>query len=354
MKITNVEIHHWRSVKHLEIACQDLMVLLGPNNHGKSNVLSAIGFALTTSEKPSLDDFFSKREVEDGHPDELWVELTFEGLTDQERSTFKKYVGADDKLRVRKTATLDGDKVTVRYNGWLSQPKEAWLRSDFKASKRSDLDGTGLVELVPSTGRLTKAHVEAAQQAYIEANSDTLAFDYELETGHFLGTKNVAAGTLPEWFLIPAVRDLTDETRTKSTATFGRLLMRAVREMTALDPKVREVREKLEEMVGHLNSGDERPQQLTELEQTIQAEMEDWGATLRIQVEAPDLSKVFELGTSLIVDDGVVTGAERKGNGMQRALMLALTQAWVRALRKAREAQGEGARPRSGSDTVIL
>jgi putative ATP-dependent endonuclease of the OLD family len=113
------------------------------------------------------------------------------------------------------------------------------------------------------------------------------------------------------------------------------------------------VREKLEEMVGHLNEGDERPQQLAELESAIQEEMKGWDATLTINVESPDIAKVFELGTSLSVDDGVLTAADRKGNGMQRALMLALTQAWAGALRKVREADAES-KSRTGSNTVIL
>jgi putative ATP-dependent endonuclease of the OLD family len=240
MKITKVEIHNWRSVKHLEVECQALMVLLGPNNHGKSNVLAAIGYALSAGEKPAAEDFFAKREVTEGETDELWVELTFEELSEVERSTFKKYVGADGKLRVRKTATLvNGSSVDeVRYNGWLSQPKVEWLQGSYKP-KKADLQA----ELEPHLpeGKYSQRAVEIAKEAYIAAHKDDLEFDYDLEKSPFLGVKTVAAGTLPEWFLIPAVRDLTDETKTKSTATFGRLLTRAVKEMTELDPKVREV-----------------------------------------------------------------------------------------------------------------
>ena len=46
MKIKTLEIKNWRSIKELKVTAQDLMIIIGQNNHGKSNLLSAILFFL--------------------------------------------------------------------------------------------------------------------------------------------------------------------------------------------------------------------------------------------------------------------------------------------------------------------
>ena len=44
MKISSVEIHNWRSIVHDKIDFNDLMIFIGQNNHGKSNIQNAILF----------------------------------------------------------------------------------------------------------------------------------------------------------------------------------------------------------------------------------------------------------------------------------------------------------------------
>ena len=46
MKITYVKIENWRSIKLVEFAPADVTVLVGSNNAGKTNILSAINFLL--------------------------------------------------------------------------------------------------------------------------------------------------------------------------------------------------------------------------------------------------------------------------------------------------------------------
>jgi CRISPR-associated exonuclease Cas4 len=330
--------------------------MLGPNNHGKSNILSAVEFALSTSAKPTVDDFFCFR----GNDDTLWVELTFVSLTEQERNTFKKYLRADDSIRVRKTGRLtETGTVEVSYNGYLQQADEWWLRADsvMLLTKREEVADTPLSDMVPKSGRLSKAHIEEAQIRYIDQHRDELTFEEILETGPFLGQKNIGGGVLPDFYLIPAVRDLADETKTKTTAAFGRLLNRAVREMAERDPRFRELREGMEDLVKTLNRSnegtDERPEQLVSLEGVLRKELSSWGVSVDIEVLPPALEKIFELGTNLHIDDGVRTLAEQKGHGLQRAVIFALIRAWAIALRTP-AATESGTVPRASSESLVF
>ena len=80
MRIASLTIHNYRSIRHLELSCESMTVLLGANNHGKSNILSAIEFALNSGDKPKVSDFFAFRSIKED-PD-LWVEISFCDLTE--------------------------------------------------------------------------------------------------------------------------------------------------------------------------------------------------------------------------------------------------------------------------------
>lgn len=336
MKISRVGIHNYRSIGDVVVTCSPVSILLGENNCGKSNILAALEFALSSSAKPAADELFAFRT--DG--DVLWVELTFSDLTTQELRTFQKYVCADRTLCVRKTASFDTKgNATVTYNGYVEEPSEDWLRSDNAGNytTREAATATPLADRLPS-GRLSRAAIEEAQQNYIQEHRAELSFTRRLEDGPFLGQRNVAAGLLPDYYLVPAVRDLDDEAKVKTTTTFGRLLSRAIEEMAANDQRFIKVRSDLETLVAALNKSEgnvERPEQLERMEASLKRELASWGVDVSIQIEPPDISKIFELGTSLFVDDGLSTIAQRKGHGLQRAVLFGLIKAWAQVLHQA-------------------
>lgn len=362
MRITRVRIHSFRSIRDLALECQPLMVLLGPNNHGKSNLLAAIEFVLSTSSKPSPDDFFSLRQVGEN---DLWVEIEFTELTAQEKITFKRYVNGAGGIKIRKTARIgEGAAVDVSYHGHVSEPTEWWLRSDAvdKLTKRDEVEKAAqtipaLNELLQEKGKIFKKTVEEFQSTYIEQNRGDLSFDETLETSPLLGTKNVAGGVLPDFYLVPAVRDLSDETKVKATTTFGKLLQRAVQEMALRDPQFVELRGKLDALIKTLNATEgqpeTRPTQLAAMEAAIAAELKPWGVKVAIEINPPELERIFELGTRLHLDDGLKTLAEQKGHGLQRAVVFALLRAWARALRAA-PAEGEALAARKASESVVF
>ena len=349
-------IHNFRSIRHCELACRDMLVLLGQNNHGKSNVISALDFALNSSAKPDANDLFAFAGPDDKA---MWVGVTFDGLTEQESTTWKKYVRADGTFRFRKTARYDDEvKIVVAYNGYVSEPEEEWLKADNanKYVKRETVEKTPLSAHVPESGRISKAEIEQAQLQYIEEHGADLTFHEALEEGPLLGQKNVAAGVLPEFFLVPAVRGLSEESKVKGTALFGKLLTFAVTEMASADPRFRTIQDQLGELIGALNAGpdsEDRPQQLADLESSIEQELTEWDVRVSVEVTPPDISKIFELGTDIHLDDGLKTLAERKGHGLQRAVIFGLMKAWAKAMRQAATATG-GPTARKASESVVF
>lgn len=342
MKIRHIHIHNYRSIHDIELEAQDWVVLLGPNNHGKSNLLSAIEFFLSGAMKPVIDDLFYFRDEGDS---ELWVEIQFDDLTDQERHTFTKYVRGDGTVKIRKFARFDpSNDVEVGYRGYSSEPMPWWLKSSAyeKLSSRDKIEAEAaslpvLRELLNQEGRITKQLLEEFQSAYIKSHPGEVVFEENLEDNPLLGRANVASGVLPDFYLVPAVRDLGDETKVKNTTLFGRLIQRAVQAMAETDVRFIELQERLGVLVDELNQRGDNAKgskfNLAQLESDLSQELKAWGVNVSIQLEAPEMEKLFELGTQLQLDDGHRTLAERKGHGLQRAMIFALLRTWAKALR---------------------
>jgi putative ATP-dependent endonuclease of the OLD family len=152
------------------------------------------------------------------------------------------------------------------------------------------------------------------------------------------------------------VRDLSDETKIKAGTSLGRLVQRAVKEMTENDPKLAEAQKQLDGAVTSLCPPRGDPARVTtaigQLEAQVSRELQDWGCSVFIDVQPPSVDRLFELGTELRLDDGVETAAEGKGHGLQRATLFALIRVWARVLHVA--ACGGGPAPRKASESLLF
>ena len=117
MKIKSIAISNWRSIKYLEITFQDLMIFIGQNNHGKSNLRSAVLFFFGEVKHQDLDF--------NGGANELFVDVVFGDLDQTDKTTFKKYLSVDGSIRVRKFAYIGGN---FEYRGYIQNPVDEWLR----------------------------------------------------------------------------------------------------------------------------------------------------------------------------------------------------------------------------------
>jgi CRISPR-associated exonuclease Cas4 len=96
---------------------------------------------------------------------------------------------------------------------------------------------------------------------------------------------------------------------------------------------------------------EERPSELEQIEKSIAAELGDWNVRVQIEVTTPEVEKILELGTELQVDDGVCSSAERKGHGLQRAVLFALLRTWAKVVRKSKTI---GTVPRKASQSLVF
>lgn len=267
MKIQRVKIHNWRSIKDTDISFENLMVFIGQNNHGKSNILSALLFFFGANNCIDLD--FNKGE------DELFVEVTFFDLDDHDKAQFAKYLTSEGIITVRKQIKK-GE--SFEYHGYCQIPNDDWLKeekiSDY--TNREAITKTPLNSLVPTSGRITKEIVKQAQQDYINKNNSSIQFTYNLEITNFLGLKSVAQGIFGEVYFVPAVKNATEEFSMKGKSVFNQLLTNVINDMSISNPEYIEVKRKVRELTQILNKNIEdgslncnRPEQISKLEKLL-------------------------------------------------------------------------------------
>lgn len=324
MKIKNISINNWRSIKELTFTAEDLMIFIGQNNHGKSNILTSILFFFGEIKFSELDFYQGVSE--------LYVEIEFTCLDEQDQRTFKKYLTKDNTFKVRKTAYIGGN---FEYKGWVQNCKNDYLREDNASNytKRELAMSLPFHNYLPDAGRLTKQDIIDAQLKFIEQNMNELEFEYELEETNFLGLKSVAKGIFGEIYFLPALKNASEDFSSKESSIFSRLFGDIIATMSKDNPAWSKMKSDLSNLFSSLNKYSEtgmenenRPSQLIELENILSRELSSWGAKFDIQINTPDIDNIFKTNSSVWIDDGARTDISHKGHGLQRAITIALIQ----------------------------
>lgn len=326
MKISKLTIHNWRSIKEVSIDFEDLMIFIGQNNHGKSNILSAILFFFGEIKLNPLDFHI--------HESELFVEIIFDHLNAQESQFFHKYLRQDQSICVRKSADNQGN---ITYRARLEIPQAAWLQEENISyyAKREHCRGLPIYTYLPLTGRITKDIYQEAIQEFI-ADHSTKWQDH-LDHKPFLGSDRKAEQAFGEVYFIPAVKDTSDELNPKENSIFGKMLAKIIHRISHENEKYRLVQRKMAELAALLNrtngqgeSNPNRPAEMNELERILQESLQNWQTRVDIEVNPPEVDKVFKWGTSVWIDDGMRTDISRKGHGLQRSVLFAMLKAHAR------------------------
>ena len=106
MRISRVVIQNWRSVKDADFAPSDMTVLVGANNAGKTNILSAINFLLG-DRWPIPGNLLDSDYFLGDRSRDIFIRLDFEDApyrridfdTSRERYTLKAYDGRGHESR---------------------------------------------------------------------------------------------------------------------------------------------------------------------------------------------------------------------------------------------------------------
>lgn len=305
MKIAKIIIKNFKSFKSESIDFKNLMILIGENNSGKSNLLKA------------LDLFFSAVKKLEGHyfndiKEKIVIQIAFDNLNPEEKKVYAKYL------------LDDGETVILK--------KEYF----FEMEEAQKFFAVVLKEKLEEKKDVIKIIDEKEIQFPLSPNKE-----YYWKLNPF-GWRSVFTAYLPDFLYIPAVKDVKEEEKITTTSRFGKLVDSMLANVLE-NKSLQEVYEKFAALLMGTNGQQSgRIEQLKEFEEMLSEKLTAHmkGTSVKLEISPPSLKEVFQSGTRILVDDGVLTAIETKGHGMQRSVIFVIFRAYAELLKRERTKTG--------------
>lgn len=229
MKLTHITVENYKSLQCARSRLSDFVCAVGENNAGKSSLLQALllfinGTRLGRSEYYDPDADILITVTLKGVNDEI-----LSSLTDEHRAKIEPYVQNETLVLARRYATDGSSKLRVVTSVPINEKyRNEQLDSLFKGKKGKE-NGEALLTFYPETTTIEEASGVSTQKAakeVVERYITTLSSDQLMPDDIPLptGIDNSIRSLLPEPVYIPAVKDLSDDLKTKESASFGKLL----------------------------------------------------------------------------------------------------------------------------------
>lgn len=347
MKMREIKIRNFRSLRRVSIHPKDIMALVGRNNSGKSNVLKAIELFFEGSTRLLDNECFYDHKTK--QPIEIFI--TFEELSDWEVEKFKPWMYEDKLIVGREIVCVDSESFIINNLAITKVPETEWLQEELINSemitdwwaRRNELKINGLdfgTEL--GTSRPTVGKWKEAAKVFSQKHRDEIPWKKERRENP-KGYPGVLKGALPEFILIPAVRDISEETKVVKANPFGKLI-NSVLEKISQEHKdvIKEQLNKVEKLLNRSENG-ERIAEIKNIETRLNQLMyELMDCDIEIEMAMPQLREVFGYA-KIFANDGVRTTIETKGHGMQRSMIFTIlrTYAELTHVQKAGEKAGQ-------------
>jgi CRISPR-associated exonuclease Cas4 len=350
MKLKEIEIEKYRTIETLTLSMADSLILIGENNCGKSNILRALELFYQDSVKGIDAECYCFKNC--SLP--ISVILTYDRLEDVEKQhkVLKNWI-YDDKIKVKKIIQqdLNTGKHTMQFFGWQAKPTDLHFDLDRFDEYKSDIKKIVEDLDLPDYFKTDKETVtQASYQAGIKEHIKKDLVDMG-DPGWIAnpgGYKEVFGSLLPRFYLVPAVKDAQDESKTTQQTLFGKLINDLTNRIVSKNPKFEEVKQQIEGLRKYLNkapNGDdtERLQEIKDLEATLSVMISENipNTTVAIEIVTPELIDLFK-DTIVNIDDSLPTSIDAKGHGLQRALVFAYIRAYAKFIGETEASAGRG------------
>lgn len=335
MKIEEIRVSNYRSLEDFTIRPTDLLAIVGRNNSGKSNIIKALQLFFEGSTSLVDSECFTAHRT--NKPIEILV--TFTRLNGFDLERFRAYLYGEDKLILGRRVTCTGDDSCTVAGFYVKRvPALEWLREDQISGDNIDrwwpnkeallagaLDfGAGLGTSKPTVTKWKEVAAKFAQDHAQEIEW----VDQPVDNPR--GYAGVLKGGLPEFIFIPAVRDVRDEAKVARTNPFGQLIQSVLDRIS--DEQKQSLSKSLKQVTRLLNRGEdgERLEEISAIESRLNDLMREVVAECDIEIEMamPELREVFGQAR-VFANDGIRTGIESKGHGIQRSMILTILRAFA-------------------------
>lgn len=340
MKLCKIEVEKFRSIEKIEIEIESLAMFIGENNAGKSNILRAVELFYEDSIRGINEEYFYFK----NHETPISIILTYDRLTDFDKNQkYLKHWIYNGEIRVKKNVEYNADKskYEMTFYGWQAKPCEIHFDlsrfDEYKTDIKKIVEDNNLPDYFKTErGTITQASYKKGIANHIEQGNVEFGDPGWIQNP--AGLKEVFSDLLPKFYLVPAVKDAQDESKTTQQTVLGKLVSDLTNRIVLKNPKFEEVKLQLEGLKKYLNKTDtgeeiERLQEIKDFEGTITDIISESmpGTKVGIEIVTPELVDLFK-DVKVTLDDALPTSINSKGHGLQRALILAYIRAYAKTI----------------------
>lgn len=342
MRFTHVTVDNFRSIHHADLPLSPFVCAVGHNNAGKSSMLMALSLFASGS-KLSRSDFYDPNQ-------DVVISVTIGDVTE----AVIDRLAAEHQDRIKELVEDCSITLIRRYNttgsGGLRCHRKVPLDDRFLKENIATLmkgkSGTELREAVSTVfpellDGIAKEKPKSQKDFKVlidELCADLPASDFTTREEPLpTGFDNSVASLFPEVIYIPAVKDATDEVKTKEASSFGRIL-KILLDLIDGTEQIQAVEKSFGTLHGLLNKTidddgnvvDERITEVREIEARVAGFIREQFRDVKLDIEIPppDMKTIFT-SAKIFLDDGVRGEIETKGDGLKRAMTFALLRTFV-------------------------
>lgn len=346
MKISKIHIENFRGLKNIDLTPSQMNCIIGENNAGKSSVLLALKLFLNGS-KVNINDYYDSSQP-------ILIEVTFNSITE---SDLLKIADPQHRSRIGNLIKDHELKFQRKYDSNLSSellcykkvPINEIYNENWYNEKLRGKTGQALKEFMKCTYSLNDEQVsDVRSQTMAKEKIEEIAATLNEDDLHYVWGSlptgiNVVSPIFPEPIYIPAVKDFSDETKTKETTSFGKLVkilfsqIEASEEFNEIQTAFKNLNEMLNRQIVSNNSSecivDNRLESVKQLELDIEKALQESFSNIKLelQIPNPELKQIFN-STQILIDDGIKSTIDYKGDGIKRSLVFSILRTYVERL----------------------
>lgn len=344
MRLKSFEIRNFKSIESLAIEWDDLLVLIGENNSGKSTVLSALSVFLSGS--GIKDPLLFRRHITDA-PNAIELVGHFDQLTDNEQ----QQVAVRGRMHngawvLKKRYWFEaGEGEDAERGGWKEQLYSFSSQESFSGWPEADTtwgafpaDYQPLIQQMEGRPARPNAVARESLREFVRLQRPDLVVMGEASwvpnPGGGGNWKSNSNSIMPRAIFVRAVQEASDETNAKDASTYGKLINLIIERQLSQRPEMAALKTAIDAVLQLFRPDEQHPERQAEEIRNLQAKInqglsEVIGGKALIHTEPPEVRAMVMPSTSLVIQDslaGIETQVGHQGHGLQRTLIMTLLQ----------------------------
>ena len=342
MRLRKFEIHNFKGIESASFEWDDIVVLIGENNTGKSTILQALQCFLGGAQIKDRSLLFNTAS-DPTHP----IELVgyFDQFSDLEKGALAVRGRMDDDSWIIKKCFWCESQEREQESTWKEQYYSFSSEETFSEWPENDNawgnfpeEYQDLIQQLPNrSARPTNAAREALRDLARQDKPNLVGRTeaaWVQNPGGGGNWKSNANSILPRCILVKAVHDATDEAVSKEGSSYGKIVSLIVEKKLMQREEIQALKRSIDGVLKLFSPDPDHPDlqavEVRDVQRRINERLNEViTGFVTIRTSAPEVEPMILPSTALTLRDrldGVETSVGYQGHGLQRTLIMTLLQ----------------------------